>query len=133
MPTEELPVIVISDSNEEYVDSDTKQNKKVIRCHICGSKILSRGSCTLIDNTFSLPYMKSKDKDGNSLNDKTEEMKKFWLVIGMMTFENVGFTKTVDGLKYLICADCEIGPIGYQDMDVSTNRHYIAVDRVRYE
>merc|ERR1712226_1130431 len=133
MSNGELPIINITEDSEEYVDGATKKNKKEIRCQICGSKVLAIGSCTLIDNSFSLPFMKAKDKDGKSLNDKTEELNRFWLVIDMMTFENVGFTKTVDGLKYLICADCEIGPIGYQDIDVCSKRLYVAVNRVRYE
>ena len=32
----------------------------------------------------------------------------------MFDFDNVGFSKTVDDCKFLTCADCEIGPIGYQ-------------------
>ena len=76
--------------------------------------------------------MQGKDKDGNSLHDKTEELGQFWLVTGMMTFENVGFTRTVGGLKYLICADCEVGPIGYQDVTES-EKHYVAVSRVQYK
>ena len=115
-----------------HVDNETKKNVHVIRCQICGSKVLTKGSCTYTEMPFSLPYMKSKDKDGKSLNDKTEEIEKFWLVIGMMTFENVGFTRTVGGLKYLICADCEVGPIGYQDISES-EKHYIAVKRVQYK
>ena len=129
----EEPVINIQEDNEEFVDIVTKKNKKEIRCQICSSKVLAEGSCTLIDNLFSLPFMKAKDRDGNTLNDKTEEIDKYWLVIDMMTFENVGFTKTVEGLKYLICADCEIGPIGYQDIEVCSKRLYVAVNRVQYK
>ena len=128
MTTEEKLVFDLNASG----DAESKKNTKVIRCQICGSKVLSKGSCTYIDTTFALPYMKAKDKDGKSLNNKTEEVNQFWLVLGMMTFENVGFTRTVDGLKYLICADCEVGPIGYQDVKES-EKHYVAVDRVQYK
>lgn len=75
--------------------------------------------------------MKSKDKDGNSLNDKLENTSRYWLVEDMMTFENVGFSKTVNGIKYLVCADCEIGPIGYQDTK-NLKYLYVAVSRVKY-
>ena len=42
------------------------------------------------------------------------QLKQFWVVSDMFDFDNVGFSKTVDDCKFLTCADCEIGPIGYQ-------------------
>ena len=75
--------------------------------------------------------MKAKDKDGNNMNDQVENLNKYWLVGDMMTFENVGFLKTVNGIKYLICADCEIGPIGYHDTQ-KQKQYYVAVGRVKY-
>ena len=133
MPTEEEAPLCIRADSEEYVDVETKKNKKDIRCQLCNSKVLSKGSCTFIDKEFALPYMKSKDKDGNTLNDKRELINNYWLVIDMMTFDNVGFLKTVDGLKYLICADCEVGPIGYQNVVEDMKRLYVAPNRVKYQ
>lgn len=52
-----------------------------------------------------------------------------WFVDDMFTFENVGFTKDVGRIKYLICADCEIGPIGWHCLD-DKKGFYIAVERV---
>ena len=73
--------------------------------------------------------MKKKDKEKYG---DGEDVSGFWVVGDMMSFENVGFTNTVNNIKYLICADCEVGPIGYHDL---TNRteFYIAVDRVAYK
>ena len=31
----------------------------------------------------------------------------------MMDFENVEFSNTVNNIKYLCCADCEVGLIGF--------------------
>ncbi|VDM70181.1 unnamed protein product [Strongylus vulgaris] len=45
----------------------------------------------------------------------------------MYDFENVGFTNSVDGMKYLTCADCEYGPIGF--LDVDTKIHYVSPAR----
>ena len=42
----------------------------------------------------------------------------------MFDFDNVGFSKTVGDCKFLTCADCEIGPIGYQG---SKNRKHFSV------
>ena len=56
----------------------------------------------------------------------------FWLVRDMFHFENLGFSKTVDGkVKYLICADCERGPIGWHSLDNRTE-FLIAAERVQY-
>lgn len=49
----------------------------------------------------------------------------------MMAFENVGFTRSVEGIKYLICADCEYGPIGY--LDSETSLHFISPTRLKYK
>lgn len=56
----------------------------------------------------------------------------FWLVQDMFHFENVGFSKTVNGSEqFLICADCEIGPIGWHNIR-NKNEYYVAAERVTY-
>lgn len=49
----------------------------------------------------------------------------------MYTFENIGFSNNVDATtKYLICADCEMGPVGFCDL---TNKMcYVALERVKH-
>lgn len=78
---------------------------------------------------FFLPHMYKKNEaqpaDG-------EDLKAFWLVTDMFTFDNVGFTNTVDSIKYLICADCEIGPIGWHHIS-DKKAFYVAVERVKHE
>lgn len=55
-----------------------------------------------------------------------------WLLEDIYSFENVTFTRSVDGkMKYLACADCEHGPIGYQDLE--TQYCYVGINRVRYK
>lgn len=56
----------------------------------------------------------------------------FWQVSGMFTFENVGFSNAVEGIKYLICADCEQGPIGWC-LDSDRETLYVSHDRVNYK
>lgn len=52
----------------------------------------------------------------------------------MMSFENVGFSRdAADGKKYLLCADCELGPIGIQTLDGDKVCFDVAMDRVRYK
>jgi len=70
--------------------------------------------------------MQKQDKTADNLN--SEPLKDFWLVKDMMSFENIGFSNTVDGRKFLVCADCERGPVGYHDL--STRHCYLALKRV---
>lgn len=65
------------------------------------------------------------------VESERELLSQYWLVIDMFTFENVGFTKTVGTTKYLICADCEIGPIGFVNLE-DKSKHYVALSRVKY-
>lgn len=76
-----------------------------------------------------LPSMTEKYLIGQEpLGDK---LSIHWLVEDMFHFENIGFSKTVDSLQYLICADCEIGPIGWRDT-TDNNKFYVACERVKY-
>lgn len=81
--------------------------------------------------------MRKKDAvlDGDavdtSVNDGVvgDTLQDHWLVENMYAFENVGFTKNIGNIKYLVCADCEIGPIGWHCTD-DTKSFYVALDRV---
>ena len=74
--------------------------------------------------------MQKKDLASNNNKINSENLNEFWLINDMLTFENVGFTNVVDDKKYLICADCEIGPIGFQK--VNTNQFYVCLNRVKH-
>ncbi|XP_050546899.1 guanine nucleotide exchange factor MSS4 homolog [Daktulosphaira vitifoliae] len=115
--------------NDDYdhLISDEK-NKLTVFCTKCPSKILSSttGKHTKIE--FNLPHMSQK-KDSESV--ECELLSDYWLVPDMYMFENIGFSKLVEsGFKYLICADCEIGPIGWYDD--KTKYSYIALSRVKH-
>lgn len=62
---------------------------------------------------------------------ENEVFKDFWVVDDMFTFENIGFSNAVGDFKYLICADCDMGPIGYHSL--STKKNYIALVRVKHD
>lgn len=61
---------------------------------------------------------------------ESETLTDYWTVNDMFTFENIGFSNSVDNTKYLICADCEMGPVGYHD--ITTKLCYIALSRVKH-
>ena len=77
-----------------------------------------------------LPFMQKK-KALTSDNQQGETLCRHWLVHDMYAFENVGFSMTVDSIKYLACADCECGPIGWHDINDRT-KFYVALERVEH-
>ncbi|EDX04213.1 guanine nucleotide exchange factor MSS4 homolog [Drosophila simulans] len=113
-----------ADFSEQITDGKNKSN---VRCQFCNSLMLKAQEGTYNQEEVDVPLMMQKqDRTADSLN--SEPLKDFWLVKDMMTFENIGFSNTVDGRKFLVCADCERGPVGYHDL--STRHCYLALKRV---
>jgi len=48
----------------------------------------------------------------------------------MFDFDNMGFTNTVEHIKFLSCGDCEVGPLGYHNLQ--TRKSYLALARISY-
>uniref|UniRef100_A0A182P5H5 Guanine nucleotide exchange factor MSS4 n=1 Tax=Anopheles epiroticus TaxID=199890 RepID=A0A182P5H5_9DIPT len=113
--------------------SEDGKNKTNVKCDRCGSLILKSANSDYDTTEFVLPMAKQKrqpvEKEAEEFT--TETLKDFWMVKDMYTFENIGFSNTVDNRKYLTCADCEVGPIGYHDL--ATKKSYIALARVKHE
>merc|ERR1712189_65248 len=95
-----------------------------VRCPMCPSVILSAKVATLHTEKVTLPRF-AKD-------DQPEEITLWWKVDDMFKFENIGFSKSVSNIKYLTCADCEIGPLGYHDPS-KPKEFLIALSRVKYD
>ena len=77
-----------------------------------------------------MPHMMEKHKIGSEPAGDT--LTSQWLVEDMYHFENVGFTKNVNATeKYLVCADCEVGPIGWTDVN-NRKEYYVSAERVCY-
>ncbi|XP_017068591.2 guanine nucleotide exchange factor MSS4 homolog [Drosophila eugracilis] len=110
--------------SEQIVDGKNKSN---VRCQFCNSLMLKAQEGTYSEEEVDVPLMMQKqDRTADSLSSET--LKNFWLVKDMMTFENIGFSNTLDGRKFLVCADCERGPVGYHDL--STRHCFLALKRV---
>ncbi|RZC36030.1 sister chromatid cohesion protein DCC1, partial [Asbolus verrucosus] len=77
---------------------------------------------------FQLPLI--KQHKFNESNPETETVSLFWSVNDMFVFQNVGFSHAVGTNKYLACADCEAGPIGYHDL--TNKKSYVALSRVKH-
>ncbi|KAI8043177.1 guanine nucleotide exchange factor MSS4 homolog [Drosophila gunungcola] len=114
----------VIDFSEQISDGKNILN---VRCQFCNSLMLKAQEGTYSQEEVEVPLMMQKqDRTADSLN--SEPLKDFWLVKDMMMFENIGFSNTVDGRKFLVCADCERGPVGYHDL--STRHCFLALKRV---
>lgn len=116
--------------NKDELISEDGKNMKWVVCQFCGSKVLRPNSGRYLEREFILPLISAKNQE--PAEPEREKLMQFWLVGDMFTFENVGFSKTVNTTKYLVCADCEIGPIGFLDIQ-EKNKHYVALGRVKHQ
>lgn len=107
---------------------ENDKNKLRVYCMFCPSTILNAGAARFVNVEFKLPYVRRK-RVGEA--DQQESITDYLLVEDMYAFENIGLSVTVDNIKYLVCADCEKGPIGWHD--VATKKSYIALSRVKHE
>lgn len=112
--------------------SEDGKNMKSVLCQRCGSKVLCSGMAVFTEKELFLPSMRKKTTISQSEGSADgDTLTSHWLVDDMYTFENVGFTKDVGRIKYLICADCEIGPIGWHCLD-DKKSFYVALERVNH-
>ena len=101
-------------------------------CQVCKSKILQPNVGVLVEREAELPPLLKKE----SLNTTTQEIPvervlEFWKIKDMFHFENIGVSKTIGSTKYLLCADCEIGPVGYH-LITNPQAFFLAANRVVY-
>ncbi|XP_068598222.1 guanine nucleotide exchange factor MSS4 [Brachionichthys hirsutus] len=120
-----------STDRSDLVSEDGKNVKSVI-CQCCESKVLSPGSAVFAEKELFLPSMRKKNGLSNAEGSVDgDTLTGHWFVDDMFTFENVGFTNNVGSIKYLVCADCEIGPIGWHCLD-DKKSFFIALERVKH-
>ncbi|CAG9134073.1 unnamed protein product [Plutella xylostella] len=111
---------------EDFVDDG--KNKKTLACKYCGCKILENGCGKYVHLERSLPAeLQDKRKTDGYVHEKLVH---YFIVENMYTFDNIGFTHTIDETKYLSCADCDAGPIGY--FDVESKHSYVGMTRVKH-
>ncbi|KAF5394862.1 hypothetical protein EG68_01854 [Paragonimus skrjabini miyazakii] len=106
-----------------------------ICCPRCSSIVLKKCSANFTIKQQSLPVYAKKSELTNPTNEfPTDLLDQFWSVNDMYTFENVGFTHDVNSLRYLTCADCELGPIGFQDTNEGPPKvYYVALSRTTHK
>ncbi|XP_031464481.1 guanine nucleotide exchange factor MSS4 [Phasianus colchicus] len=107
------------------------RNLKAVLCQRCGSRVLLPGAATFTCRELLLPAMRKKAPAPADGSDG-DVVREHWLVRDMFSFENVGFTRDVGNVKFLVCADCEAGPIGWHCVD-DKDSFYVALERVAHE
>ncbi|XP_055274901.1 guanine nucleotide exchange factor MSS4 [Moschus berezovskii] len=112
--------------------SEEGRNRKAVLCRRCGSRVLQPGTALFSRRQLFLPSMRKKPALASSGGPEGDLLQEHWLVADMFAFENVGFSKAVGGVKFLVCADCEAGPIGWHCLD-DKDSFYVALDRVSHE
>ncbi|XP_053560714.1 guanine nucleotide exchange factor MSS4 [Bombina bombina] len=117
---------------ERGLVSPDGKNVRAVLCQRCGCRVLSAGVAKLARRELILPLMKKKSSLKEDAHPDGDLLVEHWLVHDMFIFENVGFTNDVGKVKYLVCADCEVGPIGWHSLE-EKNNFYVALDRVSYE
>ncbi|NXU48783.1 MSS4 factor, partial [Turnix velox] len=108
------------------------RNLKAVLCQRCGSRVLLPGAATFARREIQLPAMRKKAASGGGGDGAGDVLREHWLVRDMFSFENVGFTRDVGNVKFLVCADCEAGPIGWHCLD-DKDSFYVALERVAHE
>ncbi|NXB38651.1 MSS4 factor, partial [Eulacestoma nigropectus] len=106
------------------------RNLRAVLCQRCGSRVLLPGAATFA--RLLLPAMRKKAAAAAAAGGGGDVLREHWLVRDMFSFENVGFTRDVGNVKFLVCADCEAGPIGWHCLD-DKDSFYVALERVAHE
>ncbi|CAO3637723.1 unnamed protein product [Mucor hiemalis] len=112
----------------------SKKNIADILCpkESCNCVILRKNAATLVERDGSkLTLPTSSLPENTLLSPDQDDDTHFWHVSNMMDFENVGFSTTVGTTKYLSCADCDLGPLGYHDT-TDPKEFVISIKRAKY-
>ncbi|KHN83837.1 Guanine nucleotide exchange factor MSS4, partial [Toxocara canis] len=107
------------------IDGNNK-NSKTIRCRHCQSLVFEAKKAVLLKVPRELREMSVGGEKGK-FKEKTEL---WWFTDNEFLFDTVGW-QTVDGVKSLMCGDCEFGPFGWRTND--NKRFYVAVERMLYK
>lgn len=117
-----------------------KTNNNDIYCH-CNTLILRPNSAKLVIPNDSMLAVESELKNSQTGDTLFKDIVRgcYWLVDDMYKFEHIGYTKemnsknipqhivssTLNGLRYLVCAECNLCPLGW--FDPKTNESYLHV------
>uniref|UniRef100_A0A8B9ST79 RAB interacting factor n=1 Tax=Anas platyrhynchos TaxID=8839 RepID=A0A8B9ST79_ANAPL len=109
------------------------RNLKAVLCQRCGSRVLLPGAATFARRELLLPAMKKKAGGGGGRQRAAGTWcgSTGWCATcsPSRTWASPATWATV---KFLVCADCEAGPIGWHCLD-DKDSFYVALERVAHE
>ncbi len=108
---------------------DAGLNSGWITCVACSEKILRPGKASLEHRP---PPHQAMAPPGEAQAEDMQSHRPYWRVVDVFTFENIGVSHTKDEFKFLTCASCEQGTLGWHfipEKDV----YFIAAERVKHE
>uniref|UniRef100_A0AC34GNW5 Mss4-like protein n=1 Tax=Panagrolaimus sp. ES5 TaxID=591445 RepID=A0AC34GNW5_9BILA len=106
--------------------NEAGKNKQQIVCRRCQSLIFPQNVVVIVKK----PTKVIKNMSVGALTGVgSESIKEWWYTESDLDFDTVGW-QTVDGVKALVCGDCEFGPFGFRTDD--NKKFYVAVERVKY-
>jgi hypothetical protein len=109
-------------NNAQVNAEGTNANK--VKCRFCSEIILPAAIATVVDRPLPLP--KSDEQDN-------PEPESFWFVKGQFDFWNIGVARphnATDDNRYLLCANCDRGPLGMWMKTGDQPGFYVPRDRV---
>ncbi|KAI0795045.1 Mss4-like protein [Abortiporus biennis] len=150
-PSRQRPVAKLlasfSEGISEVLATDNKDGKVYNKVDLlcprqgCGSVILKNNVAELVEReSFELePPAEQAQNPHLPPLPASPALTKWWKITpNVMAFENVGFSKPVGGqlspngkkLKLLLCADCDLGPLGW--CEEGGTEFWLVADRVGY-
>ncbi|KRX57973.1 RNA polymerase II-associated protein 3 [Trichinella sp. T9] len=113
---------LLSDNNGQKASSSNNNNGKKLSlsCPKCSCIILRENHGEQVTVEKELPELSLKADGTVDMKTFTE----FVRVDDIYDFENIGFSRDSNGVQYLLCAACEIGPLGFHDL--TTKLSYVA-------
>lgn len=134
----ETPKAVVPESMKAEVGEDGT-NAKLLVCKHCDCKILQAGAAAYVTQDIYLhtPYKKGEAAASGAAG---EVLADHFCVDDQFNFENIAVTREVPTgsgagqsdrkFTYLICADCERGPVGIRFLD-TPSLFYVTSARVK--
>ena len=102
---------------------DAQTNAAPLLCPRCDTLVLRPGSGRWQQRRpeeggegVMLPKTAVPSGGWEAPEDGEELITEFWAVDDMYSFANIAFSRTVGRFKYLCCADCEFGPLGFHEL-----------------
>ncbi|KAJ2466629.1 hypothetical protein EV174_006504, partial [Coemansia sp. RSA 2320] len=115
--------------------SDIISNPLSIKCprDSCKCLIIKADTATLVQRTLPepLPEIGAPNYTHPCIPQPIEEIAEdmtdmYWMLGDVMQFENVGVSRSDNGIVYLTCADCDLAPLGYCDTTLpAEEREYL--------